>query len=165
MTTLIPWYCRVFVIALFAAALVGFGYVKGLESAAADATKAQLQAAKGTLKKERRQQVITASSAAAHEIARTRIRTVYKTIDREVIQYVKTSAATGCQLPAGWVRLHDAAALARVPGAPGEPDARPSGITATDSLPVITGNYEACSENRQQLIDLQGWIIKQAAQP
>lgn len=162
MSAILPFPYRLFILALLSAALIGFGYVKGLEHAAVDAAKTEIRAAKGTIKTMRAQQAVSASASAAHELVRIQTRTVYKTIDREVIRYVQASAPA-CRLPAGFVRLHDAAATASIPAAPGESDARPSAITDTDALGIIAGNYETCTETRQQLIDLQGWVRAQQA--
>lgn len=162
--TPIPWPYRLLAIALLAAALVGFGYVKGLDHAADEAAKADSRALQGVIKIERKQQAISASVSTAHEIAREQTRIVYRMIDKEVIQYVQASTpAARCQLDAGWVRLHDAAALSRIPGSPGESDAQPTHFTAADGLATVTGNYESCTETRQQLIDLQRWIAEQRA--
>lgn len=164
LTAAIPWPYRVLAIALLATALVGFGYVKGLERAAAAADKADVHALQGVIKTGRKQQAVTASVAAEHEAKREQDRVIYRTINHEVIRYVQASTpAARCQLDVGWLRLHDAAALSTIPGSPGESDAPPSGISASDALETIVGNYETGNETRQQLIDLQHWITEQRA--
>ena len=154
---LVPWYYRWGALALLAAALTGFGFIKGLDYAAGQAAKADRAALQNVIVVERKQHAAAASAAAAHEVKRAETRVVYRTIDKEVIRYVQ-SAPPACQLTAGWVRLHDAAAVSAVPAAPSEPDAQPSGFTDVDGLATVVGNYEACNEARQQLIDLQAWL-------
>lgn len=162
MTAVLSWPYRLLALALLATALLGFGYMKGLQHATADADKADSRALLSIIQTERKQQAVTASVSAAHEIAREQTRIVYRTIDKEVIQYAQASSpAARCQLDAGWVRIHDAAALSRIPDAAGESDAQPSGFTTADGLATVTGNYQSCHETRQQLTDLQGWILEQ----
>lgn len=164
LSTLIPWPYRLLALALLAAVLLGFGYVKGLQHAAADAAKSDSRALQSIIKIERKQQAVSASVATAHEAQREKTRIVYRTIDKEVIKYVQASSpAARFRLDAGWVRLHDAAALSRAPGAPGESDAQPTRFTAADGLATVAGNYETCTETRQQLTDLQRWITEQRA--
>lgn len=162
MSFIIPLPYRLLALLALMIASVGFGYVHGLEVAAAKVGRAEVQTLHGVIRADRKQVAISASVGAAHEATRSNTRTIYQTIDREVIRYVQTvSPAATCQLDAGWVRLHDAAALSHFPDAASEPDSEPSGITAAASLPTITGNYQACRENEQQLIDLQRWVIEQ----
>lgn len=164
LTAFIPWPYRILALLALSAALTGFGYVKGLQHAADAAAKTDNRALQTVIKIERKQTAITVSAAAAHEEVRAAARIVYRTIDREVIKYVQTATPSArCQLDAGWVRLHDAAALALVPGAPSESDATPGGITAAEGIATVSNNYETCNDTRTQLIDLQGWVRKQGA--
>lgn len=155
--SLVPWYYRLLALLALAAALVGFGFVKGLDYASDQTAKTERAALQTIIVVERKQASQVASAAAAHEAKRAETRTIYKTIEKEVIRYVQT-VPPACQLSAGWVRLHDAAALSAVPAAPSEPDAQPSGFTDVDGLVTVVGNYEACNETRQQLVDLQAWL-------
>ena len=154
---LVPWQYRIVAYIALALALTGFGFVKGLDYAAGQVAKAERTALQSVIATERKHVAQVASAAASHEVKRAETRVVYRTIEKEVIRYVQ-SAPPNCQLPAGWVRLHDAAALSAVPAAPGESDAQPSGFTDVDGLVAVVGNYEACAETRQQLVDLQAWL-------
>lgn len=154
---LVPWYYRLLAVVALTVAGSVFGFVKGLDYAGNQADKADRSALQTIIKIERKQASQVASAAAAHEVKRTETRTIYKTIEKEVIRYVQASAPA-CRLTAGWMRLHDAAALSAVPAAPGESDAAPSSVTDLDALGVVTSNYESCNETRQQLIDLQALL-------
>ena len=136
------------------------GYRHASTAAERNADRATITSQQHVIQTERAQQTVTASAAAAHEASAAATRTIYKTIDREVIRYVQASAPV-CRLPAGWVRLHDAAALSAIPAAPGEPDAAASPFTTDDALGVVTSNYETCEQTRQQLTGLQGWVKAQ----
>lgn len=85
-------------------------------------------------------------------------------VEREVIRYVDRPNRVDVLLPVDWVRIHDRAALGRA--ASGMPNARGTesgqyaaspGVTDALALAVITGNYSACHDIRDQLITLQEW--------
>ena len=153
---------RFIVIALLIGLLSGFvsGWtVNGWRHAAAAAADTQ------QVRTEEKQ---NASAAAAvdtvNETQREQVRTVYKIINRKVIEYAQASAPD-CTLSADWVRLHDAAALSELPGPASQPDASAASVTAAEALGVIAGNYESCADTRQRLIGLQRYeAARQAAQ-
>lgn len=85
---------------------------------------------------------------------------ITETITEEVIKYVQVeSDHPDCELPAGFVRIHNAAAT----GVPtpadtaGEPDAGAGGFTDVDLLPVVVSNYGTCRGFREQLLTWQAW--------
>jgi len=79
-----------------------------------------------------------------------------QTIVKEVPVYVSEESDRACTVPAGFVRLHDAAAEG-VPIAPsaGPPDAAASGIALSAVAGTVAGNYTACHANAEQLEQLQ----------
>jgi len=79
------------------------------------------------------------------------VRQVIHDIQRETPRYVTPSTDAAFPLPVGFVRLHDAAAAADLPGPPGPADAQASGVTASDAASVIAGNYGTCHAIRDQL--------------
>jgi len=79
------------------------------------------------------------------------VRQVIHTIQRETPRYVTPRTDAAFPLPVGFVRLHDAAAAADLPGPPGAADAQASGVTASDAAVVIAGNYGTCHAIREQL--------------
>lgn len=99
--------------------------------------------------------------------AQVEIREVFRTITEKVPVYVSVESDAHCQLPAGFVRLHDAAAVGTVPDAvpdpAGEPHDAPAGVALSAASATIVGNYEVCHAARRQLMDLQAWIRTQQA--
>lgn len=79
------------------------------------------------------------------------VRQVIHDIQRETPRYVTPDSDTAFPLPVGFVRLHDAAAAAILPGAPGPHDAQASTVEASDAAIVIAGNYGTCHAIREQL--------------
>lgn len=94
--------------------------------------------------------------AAKQEAAQEKIRTVFKTIIKEVPVYVK---ATDCPMPPGFRVLHDAAANGEIPDAARIPDA--AAVPAQDVASTVTGNYEACQATSARLTGLQDWVRAQ----
>lgn len=90
------------------------------------------------------------------EAAQEKIRTVFKTITKEVTVYVK---ASDCPLSGGFRVYHDAAANGEVPDPSSIADAAP--VPAPDAAKTVAANYGACLENSQRLNDLQGWVRAQ----
>ena len=90
-----------------------------------------------------------------------RVRTVREageTIIREVQIHVPAAADAACVIPAGFVRLHDAAASGvPVADAAGGADAPASGIALSTVAETVADNYTGCRETREQLIGLQAW--------
>jgi len=79
------------------------------------------------------------------------VRQVIHDIQRETPRYVTPSTDAAYPLPVGFVRLHDAAAAAHLPGPPGPADAQASGVKASDAALVIADNYGTCLDVIAQL--------------
>lgn len=60
----------------------------------------------------------------------------------------------------GWVRLYNASAagVSPVSPSPGEPDASPSAVKASDALSVTIDNFAECHTDQARLTDLQSWV-------
>lgn len=82
---------------------------------------------------------------------------VTETIEKEVIRYENS---TNC-LDAEWRRLHDAAALNRVPESGRDADGEGGAPTASASIQTVTANYAACNKAIDRLDALQDWVRKQ----
>lgn len=95
-----------------------------------------------------------------------RVRTVRErgqTIIQEVPVYVTETADAACPVPAGFVRLHDAAAqnLSTAPTSPdatGDPDAPAPSIALSDVAKTLVDNYTTCHATAAQLNALQDWV-------
>ncbi|AOS18631.1 hypothetical protein BRM08_23985 [Xanthomonas oryzae pv. oryzae] len=80
-------------------------------------------------------------------------------ITREIPIYVTQKADAACAIPAGFVRLHDAAATGNPAGPPaGDPDAPAAGITLSAVASTVVDNYTSCHATAAQLSALQDWI-------
>ncbi|MCI3205826.1 MULTISPECIES: hypothetical protein [Pandoraea] len=68
------------------------------------------------------------------------------TIIQKVPVYVTAEADAACTVPAGFVRLHDAAAANTAPDNPSDSDARPSGVALSAVAATVADNYTAYHE-------------------
>lgn len=95
-----------------------------------------------------------------HAVEVERVRTVYRTITKEIPVVLTPEVDRAFPLPNGLVRLHDAAALGRAlgPAPAGQPDDASSSVTAGRFGSVIAGNYESCAVEMRKLADLQAFI-------
>ncbi|MCY1204523.1 hypothetical protein D9M68_484900 [compost metagenome] len=90
------------------------------------------------------------------------IRVKGDTIIKEVPRYVTVQADAGCTVPAGFVRLHDAAATGGVLGpSAGDADAAPSGVALSAVGSTLVGNYTDSYANAEQLSALQATLRAQ----
>lgn len=90
-----------------------------------------------------------------------KVRTIREKGD-EIIKKVPVYIPVGsCDLPGGFRLLHDAAATNTIPDSSQLPDAAP--VRVDEATTVIASNYKTCNEVREQLINLQGWILTQSA--
>jgi len=84
-------------------------------------------------------------------------------IIKEVPVYVTKEADSGCVVPRGFARLHDAAAAGSLAGPAGITDAAPAGIALSSVAAAVADNYERCHENAAELTGLQEWVRAQQA--
>jgi len=81
----------------------------------------------------------------------------WRTKNVEIIKLVPSV----CELPNGWVHVHDRSAQGRDADPTRAINDTPSGIEDVEALGTIVENYAACHENREQLLALQKWIRDQ----
>ncbi|WP_395593039.1 hypothetical protein AB4P93_00180 (plasmid) [Pseudomonas sp. B26140] len=82
-----------------------------------------------------------------------------QTLIKQVPVYVSEAADRACVVPAGFVRLHDAAAAnLPAPGPGGTADADPSGVALSAVAAVTVENYGTCNATANQLTALQAYI-------
>ena len=150
---------RVLAWAGVAAALVGFGYVRGL---VADQAADEARMAAWTQESVR---VIKVQGEVTERVVteyRDRIKVVTKEVERVRHEIVRVPTGTDCTLNHEWVRLHNASAGYLDSQAAGRTDDAAAGIAADQALPAIADNYAACRANAEQLIALQRWVIEQS---
>jgi hypothetical protein len=91
-----------------------------------------------------------------------RVQTVYvkgRTITKEIPVYVTPEADAACVIPAGFVRIHDAAAANTAPEPPaGDPDAPAPGVTLSAIAETVADNYTQYHALGEQLIGLQDYV-------
>ena len=155
---LIPWPYRWLALVLLAAALIGFGWVKG-----AGHVQTQWDAAvqKQTLQVAavRERQAQATVKVVTQYVDRVRVvRAKGDTIIKEVPVYVSVQADAACTINRGFVRLHDAAAAGDLPESARDADAAPAGIALSAVAGTVAANYQTCHENAEQLRALQTWI-------
>lgn len=167
MKHLIGW--RGYAVAAALAFLLGFGGCWKLRDwmaaeAAQKVAQAQTKASEAARVQERRAVAVSDTIGARHEVAAANIRTVTRTLIREVPVYVTAEADARCVVPVGFVRLHDAAASGRpasLPDPAGQSHDAPSGLDLSAVGGVVAENYGTCREDAQRLIDLQDWVTAQ----
>ncbi len=93
-----------------------------------------------------------------------KIRTIYKTITKEVPVVLRSDAALDCSVSNGWVRLWNSASAGTLPPAAGESDAASSDITSTEILETHIDGAERFARTAAQLEGLQRWVLDQIEQ-
>ncbi|MDH0342822.1 hypothetical protein [Chromobacterium haemolyticum] len=99
-----------------ALAAAGWHYRSAL--AERDTARAQAKQAQAALANKAKQDAVSAKVDASATATAQKTQIVYRTINKEVTKYVETHPAN-CTLPAGWVQLHNAAALGQLPDTSG----------------------------------------------
>lgn len=164
--SIVPAPYRVLAVALLAAALLGFGWVKGATHVQSEWDAAiSKQTLQGAVVKQRQAEATV--KVITKYVDRVRVvREAGATIIKEVPVYVSPEVDAACVLSRGFVRLHDSAAAGDVPDPAGGSDAAPSGVALSTVAGTVADNYQRCHENAEQLIALQAWIgeMKQAAE-
>lgn len=91
-----------------------------------------------------------------------RVQTVYlkrQTITKEIPAHVTPKADAACVVPAGFVRIHDAAAANTAPQpTAGDPDAPAPGLALSAVAGTIADNYTAYHALAAQLTGLQDYV-------
>ena len=156
--TVIPWPYRLLALVLLAAALIGFGWIKGAEHVQArwDAAVQQQTLHAATV---RQKQAEATVKVVTQYVDRVRVvREKGDTIIKEVPVYVPVQADAACTINRGFVRLHDAAAAGELPEPARDADAASAGIALSAVAGTVAANYQTCHENAEQLRALQAWV-------
>lgn len=161
-------------VALLAAIGFGAAYQQSrIAAAKADTTKVKQQLQGMTNERDTALQERDAARRNVQVVTKyvDRVQTVYvagATITKEIPIYVTPKADAACTIPAGFVRIHDAAAANVAPNAAaGDPDAPAAGLTLSAVADTVAGNYTTCNVIREQVIGLQDYIdsLPESAQP
>lgn len=79
-------------------------------------------------------------------------------IVKEVPIYVTKDSDAKCDVPNGFVVLHDSASKNEVPRTPSSTDGDSSGVKLSEVATTVATNYTTCHEVRAQLKALQDWV-------
>lgn len=157
---MIPWQYRLLALTSLGVALVGFGWIKGVNHVQAQwDADIQQQALQAAATRER--QARATVKVFTQYVDRVRVvREKGDTIIKEVPVYVPVQADAACTINRGFVRLHDAAATGELPEPARDADAAPAGIALSAVAGTVAANYQACHENAEQLRSLQAWVTE-----
>lgn len=151
--------------------VVGLGlgvYATNVWHTAQDAKALRNQVKEANVQIEREQASDDATQATGEAVATAvdRVQWRTRTLIREVPVYVtpETDAAYG-NLPIGFERLHDAAALGTppVPLGTGQSPSDAGGVAPSVGVASITDNYGQCHIWREQVIGWNNWYDTQSA--
>lgn len=150
---------------VLAVGLFGAGTATGWKVRDADSARDLVREQKVAIQTVEKQAAATDQVAGAHHAQAERVRTVFRTITREVPAHVPPATAARFPLPVGFVRLHDAGALqvgvSAVPDAAGRPDDAASELGPDDAIGAILANYETAHQCRTAVLAWQDWAGRQ----
>lgn len=95
--------------------------------------------------------------------AEAKIKTVTRTIVKEVPVYVTKQDDARCVINNGFVRLHDSAAKGELPGGTAGTDGEPSGTQLSAVAETVTSNYGTCHLALSRLSEWQEWYRQNRA--
>ncbi|MGR2678744.1 hypothetical protein [Chromobacterium haemolyticum] len=107
---------KLIVAGLVLAAVAWLGWDFSQRGAERDTAQTQVKQAQAALAAKAKQDAVSAKADASATATAQQTQIVYRTINKEVTKYVETHPAN-CALPAGWVQLHNAAVIGRLPDA------------------------------------------------
>lgn len=152
---------RAYAFASAAGLVLGFGggwKVRGwiAQEDAVKQARAQILAVEQVRSVERNLAKETAEIGAHVEARSGTVRTATREIVERIPSHVSSEADARCAVPAGFVRVHDAAALGVPPVAasPGQSDEAASGVELSAVARTVAGNYGACHEAAEMV---SGW--------
>lgn len=160
MLSLIPLPYRILIALALAAGLFGSGYYAATKSKNEEIAAA---AAEFQLKEQALQLAVAEAEGQIKEVIVTEYVDRIKIVKEKEYVYreqAETSVPATCELPAGWVYLHDAAATSGVADPTRSSDATPSGVKDNQALGVVAENYSICRQNAEQLISLQKYVTE-----
>lgn len=150
---------RILAILLAVLAIGGYVYVQEGRVSAAETAASAAKDQVRTLTAERDQARSSVRVVTRYVDRIQVVREVGTTITKEIPVYVTAEADAACAIPAGFVRVHDAAAQ-NVPlaGTAGDPDAPAEGVALSDVAETVATNYTTCHETAEQVTGLQDYL-------
>lgn len=124
--------------------------------------RAKLKAIERVVKVERKSAEVTTKVDLKHTAEQAKVRTVTKTILKEVPVYVTRKADTECSIPAGFVSVFNASANGEVPQtSSGADESAASGVVLSEVAQAIVENHGTYHEVASQMKALQEWVAEQ----
>lgn len=131
-------------------------------SAALERARADLAASQAALDESHRALELARRTATIVTRYVDRVRTVRErgdTLTKEIPVHVTAQADAACPIPAGFVRVHDAAAKGiELAGTAGDPDAAAAGVTLASVAETTADNYARCHATAAQVDGLQAYV-------
>jgi cell division protein FtsB len=82
-------------------------------------------------------------------------------IIEKVPEYISKDADAKCDVPNGFVVLHNSAVKNEIPNTARDFNEKSSGVELSTVGKTVAGNYTTCNEVREQLRSLQDWVKEQ----
>lgn len=155
----IPWYFKVLGIVLLLGGAVAFGYMKGKARADVEIAEYAAKANARVAELERENSKIS-SNVVTEYVDRWN---VVKEKEYVNVNAAKNSVPNSGVVSNGWVYLHDVSAKNGDADATRASDASASGVKDNQALAVVVSNYARCTQNNDQLMQLQRWIAENKA--
>lgn len=158
------WVLRVAVCIALVACGELHGFSRGVQHEKDAQAKRVAKAAKVVAKVEKGAETITDKTEAKTAERVVEIRTVTKTLTKEIPVYVTAKADRVAVLPVGLIRLHNQAALgvSEVPPDSTFVSDAPSGVTASAFGRVFVANYGAAYQWKEAALACRSWVSEQA---
>lgn len=141
------------------AVLLAVAYGSGWKARDAEAQRVKVEQAKAEQRLLERTVTISQDVGVEVEQRAVEIRERTRVIKEQVPVYVTREADARCDVPAGFVQLHDAAAAGATPSPAQSPDA-PSGVAISSVAETVVDNYGTCLEWRNQVLGWQDWYSR-----
>ena len=156
MFSLIPLPVKLSIIAAIILGALGFGYMKGKESAKIAIANYEAAAQK---------QITELKDINASISGKVTVQYVDRvnTIREKETRYVdsaKDNVPSQFELSNGWVFTHDIGATGSDADSTRSSDETPSGIKDNEALITILRNYSTCQQTAEQVKNLQQWITE-----
>lgn len=82
-------------------------------------------------------------------------------IVQKIPEYISKDADAKCDVPNGFVVLHNSAVKNEIPSTTREFNEKSSGVELSTVGKTVVENYTSCTETREQLRSLQDWVKQQ----
>jgi hypothetical protein len=138
------------------------GYAAGVKHQKAEYAKAVAKAEKKALEAGKKSDAATETIAEKHTATVEKIRWRTQTLTKEVTVYVPQAVDREFRLPAGLVRIHDAAATgAALPETPGGSVEVASDVAPSQLATAFIDNYGTCRTWESEALTWRSWYVTQ----